>query len=218
MRFPHIIGFTLLCLSGCQLPVITGKNNFFDYRNERLAIIGFKAADSVSENVWDGMLNTAKQQIQDHPEVNQAFFAKDAPSARVPESNLAIRLQRFTTTLALTGIADRDLALPLQKDLNANLLFLLQLEDYPCSKDCPGKRQFLMRLKLLDFQSGETLYQARLNYQLNEDEEETQALSELITNWNGRLLNRWAADFKTPWHRWRYENLKSLAANTGELE
>lgn len=43
-------------------------------------------------------------------------------------------------------------------------------------------------------------------------------MSELITNWNGRLLNRWAADFKTPWHRWRYENLKSLAANTGELE
>ena len=75
------------------------------------------------------MLNTAKQQVQDHPEVNQAFFAEDAPAARVPESNLAIRLQRFTTTLALTGIADRDLALPLQKDLNANLLFLLQLED-----------------------------------------------------------------------------------------
>ena len=52
----------------------------------------------------------------------------------------------------------------------------------------------------------------------NEEEEETKALSELITNWNGRLLNRWAADFKTPWHRWRYENLKSLAANTGEME
>ena len=34
-----------------------------------------------------------------------------------------------------------------------------------------------MRLKLLDFQSGETLYQARLNYQLNEDEEEIQAMS-----------------------------------------
>ena len=218
MRFIHIIGFILFCLSGCQLPVITGKNNFFDYRNERVAVIGFKAADSVPENVWDGMLNTARQQIQDHPEVNQAFFAKDAPAVRVPESNLAVRLQRFTTTLALTGIADRDLALPLREDLDANLLFLLQLEDYPCSKDCPGKRQFLMRLKLLDFQSGETLYQARLNYQLNEDEEETQALSELITNWNGRLLNRWAADFKTPWHRWRYENLKPLAANAGKSE
>jgi len=96
MRFIHIIGFILLCLSGCQLPVITGKNNFFDYRNERVAIIGFKAADSIPENVWDGMLNTARQQIQDHPEVNQAFFAKDAPAARVPESNLAVRLQRFT--------------------------------------------------------------------------------------------------------------------------
>jgi len=215
MRFIHIIGLTLLSLYGCQLPVITGKNNFFDYRNERVAIIGFKAADSVPQNVWDGMLNTARQQIQNHQEVNQAFFAKDAPAARVPESNLVVRLQRFTTTLALTGIADRDLALPLREDLDANLLFLLQLEDYSCSKDCPGKRQFLMRLKLLDFQSGETLYQARLNYQLNEDEEETQALSELITNWNGRLLNRWAADFKTPWHRWRYENLKPLAANAG---
>jgi len=48
--------------------VITGKNNFFDYRNERVAVIGFKAADSVPENVWDGMLNTARRQIQDHPE------------------------------------------------------------------------------------------------------------------------------------------------------
>ena len=155
------------------------------------------------------MLNTTRQQIQDHPEVNQAFFAKDAPAARVPESNLAIRLQRFTSTLALTGIADRDLALPLKKDLNANLLFLMLLEDYTCSKDCPGQRQFLMRLKLLDFQSGETLYQARLNYQLNEEEEETKALSELITYWNGRLLNRWAADFKTPWRR-NGENHKTL--------
>ena len=218
MRFIKIIAFILLCLSGCQLPVITGKNNFFDYRNERVAIIGFKAADSVSENVWDGMLNTVKQQIQDHPEVSQAFFADAAPAAQVPDSNLAVLLQRFTTTLALTGIADRDLALPLKKDLEANLLFLLQLEDYPCSKDCPGKRQFLMRMELLDFHSGETLYQARLNYQRSEDEEETQTLAELITNWNGRLLNRWAADFKTPWHRWRYENLKLLAANGRKSE
>ena len=70
----------------------------------------------------------------------------------------------------------------------------------------------------MDFHSGETLYQARLNYQLSEDEEETQTLAELITNWNGRLLNRWAADFKTPWHRWRYENLKLLAANKSKSE
>ena len=154
MRFPHIIGFTLFCLSGCQLPVITGKNNFFDYRNERVAIIAFKAADSVSEIVWDGMLNTARQQIQDHPEVNQAFFAKDAPAARVPESNLAIRLQRFTTTLALTGIADRDLALPLKKDLNANLLFLLQLP-YHCHTDFYP--QLVNRPRLINDQSYQML-------------------------------------------------------------
>ena len=218
MRFVNIIAIILLCLSGCQLPVITGKNNFFDYRNERVAIIAFKAADSVSENVWDGILNSVRQQIQGHPEVSQAFFAEAAPAARMPGSNLAVLLQRFTTTLALTGIADRDLALPLKEDLDANLLFLMQLEDYPCSKDCPGNRQFLMSLKLLDFHSGEKLYQARLNYQLNKDEEKTQTLSELVTNWNGRLLNRWAADFKTPWHRWRYENLKPLAANGAKSE
>jgi hypothetical protein len=218
MRSEYIIGFSLLVLSGCQLPVINGKKNFFDYRNERIAIIAFKAADNVPETVWDGMLNSVEQELQDHPEVSQAFFAKDAPVARVPESNLAVRLQRFKTTLSLTGIVDRDLAVPLQEDLEVNLLFILQLEDYSCSKDCPGNRQFLMRLKLLDFRSGELLYQARLNYQLDEEEEEGQVLSQLVTNWNGRLLNRWASDFKTPWHRWRYENLKTLAVNSGESE
>jgi hypothetical protein len=80
MRSEYIIGFSLLVLSGCQLPVINGKKNFFDYRNERIAIIAFKAADNVPETVWDGMLNSVEQELQDHPEVSQAFFCQGCSS------------------------------------------------------------------------------------------------------------------------------------------
>lgn len=205
------LGVSLWGLSACQLPVISGKADFFEHRNQRVAILTFKAADQVSEPVWENLRQLTLQRLQEHPEVQAAFFAQDDPAAQVADSDLPVRLQRFTTTLALTGIAERDLGSPIQQELGANLLFLLQLEDYPCSKDCPGQQQFLLRLKLYDFRNGELLYQARLNYQLDETEQEPEALANLVTDWSGRLLNRWAADFRTPWHRWRYENLRALA-------
>jgi hypothetical protein len=198
-------------LSACQFPVVTSEPDFFQYRNQRVALITFKAADRIPNTTWEAMRQQTLQAFQAHPEVAAAYFASEVNAS---SPNFPNRLRRFRTTFALTGIVEKDLAEPLRADLNADLLFLLQLEEYPCTEDCPSDRQFLLRLKLVDFRDGRTLYQARFNYQLDEDEREPEALAALVAEWNQRMLNRWNADFRTPWHRWRYENLKPLALQT----
>ena len=69
-----------------------------------------------------------------------------------------------------------------------------------------------MRLQLLDLESGVVVHRVRVSYKPSSEELSGQSREEEARSQAHDLVKRFNESFIVPWHRLRYENLKSFAS------
>ena len=89
-------------------------------------------------------------------------------------------------------------------------VLLYQFITYPCTEECTSPETWLMRMQLIDLNSGLQIHRVRLNYKPDDDELEGAPREETALSLTRDLLEKFKESFVVPWHRLRYENLKSL--------
>ena len=114
----------------------------------------------------------------------------------------------YISTLTLSGISDKEIALSLEDEFESRHFFLLDLVSFPCTKECPSDEQWVIRLKLIEASTGEIIYRARLSHQLDKEEQNTKSYQHLAGKMISDIISEFQAGFIIPWHRWRYEHLK----------
>ena len=81
---------------------------------------------------------------------------------------------------------------------------------FPCTKECPSDEQWVIRLKLIEANTGDIIYRARLAHQLDEDEQDTESYHALAEKLISDVMAEFQVGFIVPWHRWRYEHMKKI--------
>ena len=115
------------------------------------------------------------------------------------------------STLTLTGISDKEIAFRLEDEFESPHFLLLDFVSFPCTKECISDEQWVIRLKLIEANTGDIIYRARLAYELDEDEQNTesyQALAEMLIS---DVMAEFESGFIVPWHRWRYEHMEKVS-------
>ena len=117
----------------------------------------------------------------------------------------------YMSTLTLTGISDKEIALRLENEFESPHFLLLDFLSFPCTKECPSDEQWVIRLKLIEANTGDIIYRARLVHQLDEDEQDTESYHALAEKLISDVMAEFESGFIVPWHRWRYEHMKKVS-------
>jgi hypothetical protein len=92
--------------------------------------------------------------------------------------------------------------------LGVEQFLVFQVEVYPCTEQCQGPEQLLVRFILREPTSGEVVLRTRKNIQLEADDLEIEALKSEIIDLVDEVLSSFEDAYVVPWHQWRYEHLK----------
>jgi len=84
----------------------------------------------------------------------------------------------------------------------------LEFVSFPCTKECPSNEQWVIRLKMIEVNTGEIIYRVRIAHQLDEDEQNSKLYKDLAENMISEVIAEFQAGFIVPWHRWRFEHMK----------
>ena len=88
---------------------------------------------------------------------------------------------------------------------------LLEFVSFPCTKECPSNEQWVIRLKMIEVNTGEIIYRSRISHKLDEDEQNSKLYQDLAENMISDVIAEFKAGFIVPWHRWRYEHMKKIS-------
>ena len=157
--------------------------------------LGIEVEKALSENSWYGVIKGKSEQ------------------QKIWQNNQQTRLdqQQFQASLALTGISERLLSARLMEGMEVRQTILFQFLALPCTEECSSDESWLMRLQLVDLDSGLKIHRVRLTYKPSLEELSGQPREKAARNQVLILVDRFNEGFVVPWHRLRYENLKSLA-------
>ena len=95
---------------------------------------------------------------------------------------------------------------------------LLEFVSFPCTKECPSNEQWVIRLKMIEVNTGEIIFRARISHKLDEDEQNSKLYQDLAENMISEVMAEFQAGFIVPWHRWRYEHMKKYLRSTYEVK
>ncbi len=130
---------------------------------------------------------------------SQLFFQKNP--------QLHAETRQYVSTFTLTGVPDKDISSRLGEALEAEQIFIVQLEQYPCS-DCESGTSYLLKFYLVEAHTGTLLWRGRISQDLDNDDIEANAFAALVNEAADAILDEFTKRFRIRWHRLRYENLK----------
>ena len=96
----------------------------------------------------------------------------------------------------------------LEDEFESPHFLLLDFLSFPCTKECPSDEQWVIRLKLIEANTGDIIYLVRLAHKLDEEEQDTELYQALAEKLISDVMAEFQAGFTVPWHRWRYEHMK----------
>ena len=158
--------------------------------------LGKEVEESLSENPWLGPIKGKSEQ--------QIKWQND--------QQLRLDQLQFKASLSLAGIPERLLSARLMKSMEVSQTILFQFVVLPCAEECTSQENWLMRLQLLDLESGVVVHRVRVSYKPYSVELSGKSREEAARSPAHDLVKRFNASFVVPWHRLRYENLKSFTS------
>ena len=158
--------------------------------------LGKEVEESLSENPWYGPIKGKSEQ--------QIKWQND--------QQLRLDQLQFKAALSLAGIPERLLSARLMAGMEVRQAILFQFLALPCTEGCTSHENWLMRLQLLDLESGVVVHRVRVSYKPSSEELSGQSREDAARSQAHDLVKRFNESFIVPWHRLRYENLKSFAS------
>ena len=156
-------------------------------------------------------MDNMEQKLRKMPVLGRITDIKELNNKLDVNPKLRSAYKTYMSTLTLTGISDKEIALRLEDEFESPHFLLLDFLSFPCTKECPSDEQWVIRLKLIEANTGDIIYRARLAHQLDEDEQDTESYHALAEKLISEVMAEFQAGFIVPWHRWRYEHMKKLS-------
>ena len=200
----------LFTLGGCKSIDVKDKPDLLPYMLKPVALLSIKSP-KILESVWPDLMDNMEQMLRKMPVLGRITGIKELNKKLDLNPKLRSAYKTYMSTLTLTGISDKEIAFRLEDEFESPHFLLLDFVSFPCTKDCTSNEQWVIRLKLIEANTGDIIYRARLAYELDEDEQNTesyQALAELLIS---DVMAEFQAGFIVPWHRWRYEHMKKIS-------
>ena len=200
----------LFTLGGCKSIDVKDKPDLLPYMLKPVALLSTKSPRNL-ESVWPELMDKMEQKLKKMPALGRITGIKEINNKLGVNPKLRAAYKKYMSTLTLTGISDKEIALRLEDEFESPHLLLLDFLSFPCTKECPSDEQWVIRLKLIEANTGNIIYQARLKHQLDEDEQDTESYHALAEKLISDVMVEFQAGFIVPWHRWRYEHMKKVS-------
>ena len=200
----------LFTLGGCKSIDVKDKPDLLPYMLKPVALLSIKSP-KILESVWPDLMENMEQKLRKMPVLGRITGIKELNNKLDVNPILRSAYKTYMSTLTLTGISDKEIAFRLEDEFESPHFLLLDFVSFPCTKECPSDEQWVIRLKLIEANTGDIIYRARLAYKLDEDEQNTesyQALAEMLIS---DVMAEFESGFIVPWHRWRYEHMKKVS-------
>ena len=175
-----------------------------------VALLSIKSPRNL-ESVWPELMDKMEQKLKKMPVLGRITGIKELKKKLDVNPKLRSAYKTYMSTLTLTGISDKEIAMRLEDKFESPHFLLLDFLSFPCTKECPSDEQGVIRLKLIEANTGDIIYRARLAYNLNEDEQNTESYQDLAEKLISDVMAEFESAFIVPWHRWRYEHMKKVS-------
>lgn len=198
----------LLLLSACKGPAVFSETNLLPHMKQPTLVLLSGRPALIPRNEWTTLLQEVEAELQAMPQFGTLLVAEAQQQIWQQAPHLKPAQAQYQATLAATGVSDKALAQTLREAYGTSRFLLFQFESYSCTKECAGTRQWLIRLTVLNPESGKPVYRIRTQRQLTPDEEQPDVAQALARTLIRDLLQQFESEFTVPWHQWRFEHLR----------
>ena len=207
----------LFSLTACKTMDIKDKADLLPYMNKPVVFMTVEPPKNL-DTVWPGIMELIEQRLRELPTLGKVTGIKERKLKFVKNLKLRSQFRTYLSTLSLTGISDKEIAWKLEEELDSPYFLLLDLVSFPCPKDCPSHEQWVIRLKLIEAHTGDLILLVRKQHELAEEEKVGESYNALAVKLTTEVVDEFASRFIVPWHRWRYEHLRSASARIDRSE
>jgi len=208
--FIWAIVLILFTLGSCKSIDVKDKPDLLPYMLKPVALLPTKSPKNL-ESIWPDLMYKMEENLMKMPTLGRITGIKKLNKRLDANPKLLSAYKTYMSTLTLTGISDKEIALKLEEEFESPHFLFLDFVSFPCTKECPSDEQWVIRLKLIEVNTGEIIYRARLAHQLDKNEQNTKSYQGLAENMISDVIAEFQAGFIVPWHRWRYEHLKKAS-------
>ena len=209
-KFLSTILLMIFTLVSCKSIDVKDKPDLLPYMLKPVTFLTTKSPRSL-ESLWPDLIYMIEQKLRNMPNLGKITGINELNYKLNANPKLRSAYKKYISTLTLTGISDKEIALKLGEEFKSPHFLLLEFVSFPCTKECPSDEQWLIRLKLIEVKTGENIYRARLSRQLDKDEQNIDLYQDLAKRMISDILEEFQAGLIVPWHRWRYEHLKKVS-------
>ena len=207
----------LFTLGGCKSIDVKDKPDFLPYMLKPVAFLSTKSPSNL-EFLWPELMYKMEQKLKKMPVLGRITGIKELNKKLDLNPKLHSAYKTYMNTLIITGISDKEIALRLEDEFESPHFLLLDFVSFPCTKECPSDEQWVIRLKLIEANTGDIIYLVRLAHQLDEEEQDTDLYQALAEKLISDVMAEFQAGFTVPWHRWRYEHMKKISESHSRSE
>ena len=200
----------MFTLGGCKSIDVKAKPDLLPYMLKPVALLSIKSPRDL-ESVWPDLMDNMEQKLRKMPVLGRITGIKELNKKLDLNPILRSAYKTYMSTLTLTGISDKEIAFRLEDEFESPHFLLLDFVSFPCTKECTSDEQWVIRLKLIEANTGDIIFRARLAYELDEDEQNTESYQTLAEMLISDVMAKFESGFIVPWHRWRYEHMKKVS-------
>ena len=209
-KFLSTILLMLFTVVSCKSIDVKDKPDLLPYMLKPVTFLATKSPRNL-ESVWPDLIHKIEQSLSNMSNLGRITDIKEINNKLDTNPKLRSAYKTYISTLTLTGISDKEIALRLGEEFKSPYFLLLEFVSFPCTKECPSNEQWVIRLKMIEVNTGEIIYRARISHQLDEDEQNSKLYQDLAENMISEVMAEFQAGFIVPWHRWRYEHMKKVS-------
>ena len=199
-----------LGVSGCTIYSENSLPDLYPHTGKAILLLQGVKPSGIRYELWNDLGLEVEKEASSHPWLGDIRGIELQRTTWRKNQQLRLDQEQFKTSLALAGITEKTLAAKLSVGHGVDQVLLYQFITYPCTEECTSPETWLMRMQLIDLNSGLQIHRVRLNYKPDDDELEGAPREETALSLTRDLLEKFKESFVVPWHRLRYENLKSL--------
>jgi len=207
------IQLMIFVLGSCKSIDVKNKPDLLPYMRKNVALLPTKSPRNL-EYAWTDLMSKMEQNLRKMNNLGRIEGFEELKNKLNASPKLKSSYKKYINTLTLTGISEKEIALRLKDEFKSSHFLLLDFISFPCTEECPSDEQWVIRLKLIEVNSGEIISRVRLSHQLDKEEKNPQ----LYKNLAEKMISEAVAEFKSvyivPWHRWRFEHMKKVSEIT----
>ena len=180
-KFLFVILLMFFTLVSCKSIDVKDKPDLLPYMLKPVTFLAAKSPKNL-ESVWPDLIYKIEQSLSNMSNLGKITDIKEINNKLDANPKLRSAYKTYISTLTLTGISDKEIAFSLGEEFKSPYFLLLEFVSFPCTKECPSNEQWVIRLKMIEVNTGEIIYRARISHKLDEDEQNSKLYQELANS------------------------------------